>query len=365
MKLPIGIQTFERIQKEGFLYIDKTKQIHRVLSQGNYFFLSRPRRFGKSLLLSTMKSLYEGRKDLFEGLWIENNWNWERQMPVIHVQFASQGVRTLGLEKAISSMLTEVGEELDIKLHKKGVDVQFKELIRTAAKQSVTGKVIVLIDEYDKPIIDNLDDIPQANANRDILKRFYSVLKDSDPYLELVFITGVSRFAKTSIFSDLNNLMNLTIHRNAMDLLGITQEEIKTYFSDKIQEIAINENITYDQLFDEIRHWYNGYSWNGKVKVYNPFSLLSYFVAEQFQNFWFETGTPTFLVKAMRDEGVYNINETIVSEANLNSFDYENLSVYTVLFQTGYLTIQEQLDLGIYQLTYPCLLYTSPSPRDS
>ena len=226
MKLPIGIQTFSEIRENGYLYIDKTKQIKNVLNQGKYFFLSRPRRFGKSLLLSTMKSLYEGRKDLFEGLWIENNWNWERQLPVIHVQFASQGVHTLGLEKAIETMVRHLAKDLNISLEGQSYDTLFKELIQKATQQSDSGKVVLLIDEYDKPIIDYLDDIPQANANRDILKRFYSVLKDSDPYLELVFITGVSRFAKTSIFSDLNNLMNLTIHRSSMDLLGITQDEV-------------------------------------------------------------------------------------------------------------------------------------------
>ena len=275
MKLPIGIQTFERIREEGFLYIDKTEQIHRVLSQGNYFFLSRPRRFGKSLLLSTMKSLYEGRKDLFKGLWIEDNWNWERQVPVIHVQFAKSDYQGKGLDNAILDIVNANAKKMGVELEETSFKSRFVELIQKSAQHSVAGKVVLLIDEYDKPIIDNLDNIPQANINRDILKNFYSVLKDSDPYLELVFITGVSRFAKTSIFSDLNNLMNLTIHRKAIDLLGITQEEIKIYFSNKIQEIATNEGISYDELLDKIRHWYNGYSWDGKIKVYNPCLLYT------------------------------------------------------------------------------------------
>lgn len=300
-----------------------------------------------------MKSLYEGRKDLFEGLWINDHWNWEQQFPVIHVQFAKADYKGKGLDNAILDIINANAKKLEVKLEEESFKSRFDELIHKAAKQSSTGKVVLLIDEYDKPIIDYLNDIPQANQNRSILKSFYSILKDSDPYLELVFITGVSRFAKTSIFSDLNNITNLTIRRQAVQLLGITPEELESYFSEAIAGIAQEQNITKEELSEKIRHWYNGYSWDGKHKVYNPFSLLSFFLAREFDNFWFETGTPTFLVEAMRNEGVYNINETIVSEANLNSFDYENLSVYTVLFQTGYLTIKEQLDLGIYQLTYP------------
>ena len=354
MKLPVGIQTFAEIREEGYLYIDKTEQINNILTKGKYFFLSRPRRFGKSLLLSTIRSLYECRKDLFEGLWIADKWNWEEKYPVIHVQFASQGIRTLGLEKAITTMFKYLGkQELDISLENESYDTQFKELIFKAAQNSPTGKAVILIDEYDKPIIDYLDDLPKAKENRQILKNFYSILKDSDPYIELVFITGVSRFAKTSIFSDLNNIMNLTIHPLSLDLLGITQEEVEKHFSDRIEKIAEKSSLRPEALKQEIKHWYNGYSWDGETKVYNPFSLLSYFLTGKFRNFWFETGTPTFLVNAMRERKMYKIEKIRASDATLDGYDIESLNTTTILFQAGYLTINKEVRLGVYELVYP------------
>ena len=354
MKLPVGIQTFAEIREEGYLYIDKTEQINNILTEGKYFFLSRPRRFGKSLLLSTIRSLYECRKDLFEGLWIADKWNWEEKHPVIHVQFASQGIRTLGLEKAITTMLKYLGkQELNISLESESYDTQFKELIFKAAQNSPTGKAVILIDEYDKPIIDHLDDLPKAKENRQILKNFYSILKDSDPYIELVFITGVSRFAKTSIFSDLNNITNLTMRRQAVELLGITQEEVSLHFTESIQDIAKEQGISAEELTEQIRFWYNGYSWDGKYKVYNPFSLLSFFMAREFDNFWFETGTPTFLVKAMQKRRMYNIDRMRATDSTLDSYTIENLNTTTILFQTGYLTIKQKIAQGAYELQYP------------
>ncbi len=353
MKLPIGIQTFSEIRDRNLLYIDKTKQIHGILTSGKYFFLSRPRRFGKSLLLSTMHSLYEGRKDLFEGLWIADKWNWEKTYPVIHIQFASQGYRTIGLEKAVFQMIEQVAKFLNISLESEGFSSRFKELIQKAAENSPSKKAVVLIDEYDKPIIDYLDDIPQATENRKILKSFYSVLKDSDPYLELVFITGVSRFAKTSIFSDLNNLQNLTLDETAVDLLGITYQEVEQYFTERLHFLAQKKKTTFDDLHEQMRYWYNGYSWDGALKVYNPFSLLSFMKAGQFQNYWFETGTPTFLINLMVNRKVFQIENLRVPDTTLSSYDIEYLQTPTLLFQTGYLTILRTYPMGVYELTYP------------
>ncbi len=350
MKLPIGIQTFSEIRERGYLYIDKTKHIHTALSAGKYFFLSRPRRFGKSLLLSTIQSLYEGRKDLFEGLWIKDHRDWEKQHPVIHIQFSQSDYQGKGLDMAIVEELQRNAKRLNITLEKDTVKSSFVELIKKASEQN---KVVILIDEYDKPIIDYLEDIPQVNANRQILKNFYSVLKDSDPYLELVFITGVSRFAKTSIFSDLNNLKNLTMHPAASDLLGITQEELQHYFYEGVNQIASKAGVTPDVQLERIRHWYNGYSWDGETRVYNPFSLLSYFDAKRFKNYWFETGTPTFLIHIMRKERDFDITDITASEEALDDYDLEHLNAITVLFQTGYLTIKKQIYGGLYQLGYP------------
>ncbi|PSR11078.1 MAG: AAA family ATPase, partial [Bacteroidetes bacterium] len=209
MKYPIGIQDFRKLREGGFVYVDKTQHIFNLLQGGNYFFLSRPRRFGKSLLLSTMNELYCGSRDLFDGLWIQDQWDWEQQQrPVIWLKFASQGIRTMGLLAGLQHMLDSEAKRLNVVLTEQDFSLKFRELIKKAAGDS---KVVLLIDEYDKPIIDNLDHIPLAEANRDVLKSFYSVLKDSDPYIELLFITGVSAFSKVSIFSDLNNLSNLTL----------------------------------------------------------------------------------------------------------------------------------------------------------
>ncbi|MCB0595127.1 MAG: ATP-binding protein [Lewinellaceae bacterium] len=351
MKYPIGIQDFRKLREGGYVYVDKTEQIHQILRSGNYYFLSRPRRFGKSLLLSTMKELYSGSRELFEGLWVEEHWDWGQANPVIWLKFSSQGVKTMGLVPAIGKMLGETAHSLGFSLKETQYDLRFKELIQKAAKSS---KAVLLIDEYDKPIIDYMDDVEQAEANREVLKNFYSVLKDSDPYLELVFITGVSAFSKVSIFSDLNNLKNLSLHKDASELLGITSNELETYFDSTIRQIAERQKVEAEVLFEKVKGWYNGYSWDGINKLYNPFSLLNFLDGEKFHNFWFATGTPTFLVKEMRKQRYYDIDRVEVSESQLSAFDFQNLDPITVLFQTGYLTIDFYDErFRTYRLRYP------------
>lgn len=342
MKYPIGIQDFRKLREEGFVYVDKTQPLCQILRNGGYFFLSRPRRFGKSLLLSTMKELYSGSRDLFEGLWVEDHWNWEQTNPVIWLKFSSQGVRTLGLVPAIQRMLSEIAASLNIELKEESYDLKFKELIIKAAEYK---NAVLLIDEYDKPIIDYLDDIPKAEANREILKNFYSVLKDCDPYLQTVFITGVSAFSKVSIFSDLNNLENLSLSASAFTLLGLTHQELERYFPELLQTVDV----------EKMKTWYNGYSWGGETKVYNPFSILRFFKEScRFHNFWFETGTPTFLVKEMRKHRYYDVESIEASEHQLSAFDFKRLDPITVLFQTGYLTIDSyDQRFMTYHLRYP------------
>ena len=342
MKYPIGIQDFRKIREEGFVYVDKTEQIFRILKNGQYFFLSRPRRFGKSLLLSTLKELYSGQKALFEGLWIEDQWDWTSTHPVIWLKFSSQGTGTLGLEKAIHNMLDEAAQILGVRLPETSYDQKFKSLIQQTGKEQ---KVVLLVDEYDKPIIDYLDDMEQAEANRAVLKNFYSVIKDSDPYLELVFITGVSAFSKVSIFSELNNLENLTLSRFAHTLLGITQKEIERFFPEQLEKAD----------YEKMKSWYNGYSWGGEERLYNPFSLFRFFKEEySYQNFWFETGTPTFLVKEMRKHGYYDVEQAEATPEQLTSFHVGALDPIGVLFQTGYLTIDHfDETFQQYILRYP------------
>lgn len=349
-KLPIGIQTFEKIRTEEFLYVDKTEAIHRLLMAGDYFFLSRPRRSGKSLTLSTIKSIYMGQRDLFAGLWIADQWDWEKVHPVIHISFSSIGYRTLGLEAAIEAELRLLGEQLGVLLQEEGIDRILRELIRKLADN---GKVVLLIDEYDKPIIDYLDDIEQAKLNQSILKTFYSVIKDSDSYIEFLLITGVSKFSKVSIFSDLNNLTDITLHRHFAALTGYTQVELEENFVPYMAEAESYLAVDRAELLAQLRHWYNGYSWDGRTYVYNPFSILSFFQQSEFRNFWFETGTPTFLLKLIREQWLYKLDDLTVSEHTLTSYDIEALQAVPILFQTGYLTIKAKERFGLYTLDYP------------
>ena len=275
MKYPIGIQDFRELREGGYVYVDKTAQIHRILTGGKYFFLSRPRRFGKSLLLSTIKELYAGSRELFEGLWIEDQWDWGHTNPVIWIKFSAIDYQQKGLYGALTEEMERIGAALGISLKTETLKDRFKELI-DQAKQKYGRKAALLIDEYDKPIIDYLDDVEKAESNRAVLKNFYSILKDSDPYLELVFITGVSAFSKVSIFSGLNNLYNISLTDLAEELLGITQEELESYFEEPLRQAAEKNKLSFEELLKKVRRWYNGYSWTGESKLYNPFSLLSF-----------------------------------------------------------------------------------------
>jgi len=346
MKYPIGIQDFRKLREEGYVYIDKTRQLYETLGNGNYFFLSRPRRFGKSLLLSTLHELYCGNRELFKGLWIESNWDWEtRKRPVIWLKFASFQYKYNPIREAIRVGLQEEAKRLEVSYPVDDGTHPFATLIRNTYKK-YGQKVVILIDEYDKPIIDYLDDIPQAEANRDGLKWLYSALKDNDPYIELLFITGVSAFSKVSIFSDLNHIANISLEPIAYTLLGITQQELEEVFA---EPMAVHDK-------EKVKRWYNGYSWGGTERVYNPFSLLRFLNSGLFNNYWFETGTPTFLIKEMKKQQYYDVSGFQTAVSDLNNFDFTRLSPITVLFQTGYLTIKkyEPEDL-LYTLDYPNL----------
>lgn len=349
-KLPVGIQTFSKLIDENYLYVDKTALIYRLLRSGGYFFLSRPRRSGKSLTLSTIASIYRGERALFASLWIEDQWDWNKVHPVIHLSFSGIGYQTQGLEGAIEAELRLVGSQFGISFEQIGIDRIFAELLR---KLSVQGKVVLLIDEYDKPIIDYLDKPAQAIRNRHTLKTFYSVIKDADPYLEFLLITGVSKFSKVSIFSDLNNLYDITLDRTFASLTGYTQAELESSFAAYMPAAEQQLGLNRTELLAQLRHWYNGYSWDGVTYVYNPFSILCFFRKLEFSNFWFETGTPTFLLKLMREQWLYKLNDLTVTERTLTSYDIEELQAIPILFQTGYLTIKAKDRFGQYTLDYP------------
>ncbi len=354
MKYPIGIQDFRKLREGGFVYVDKTKHIHQLLQGSKYFFLSRPRRFGKSLLLSTIRELYEGQQHLFKGLWIHEHWEWETaKKKVVWLKFSSQGMKTLGLIPSLNEMIRKEAERLNVHLTEQAYDLRFRELL---AKAAAGSRVVLLIDEYDKPIIDYLDEQSTAEEHREVLKSFYSVLKDSDPHLELVFITGVSAFSEVSIFSDLNNLYNLTLTPQSRHLNGISQEELEHYFEQPLQQIAQQQGLSYEGLLQKVRLWYNGYNWTQNERVYNPFSLLSFLHAREFHNFWFETGTPTFLLKTARQYGYYDFSKKQASRLMLSEFELGQLHPLPILFQTGYLTLKSGPDrTGLYTLDYPNL----------
>ena len=348
-KLPIGIQTFENLIREGYCYVDKTPFIDRLASSGKYYFLSRPRRFGKSLFLSTIKAAYQGKRELFEGLHLYDHWNWETINPVVHISFGSGVMRTLSdVQVRFEAILQNHEREYGVTLQQEDLRERFTELI--AALEEKTGhRVVVLIDEYDKPILDNIEKQDLAVTLREELKNYYSVIKDADPHVEFVLITGVSKFSKVSLFSGLNNLEDITINATYSSICGYTQNELGTIFHDYIQDVDI----------DQVQNWYNGYNWLGE-KVYNPFDILLYLKNKKFSNYWFETGTPAFLIKLM-EQGKYHIPDIESFQAGeeiVGSFDIEDITLETLLFQTGYLTLTGCEQIGSftqYGLGYPNL----------
>ena len=302
------------------------------------------------LTLSTLKALYQGQKELFNGLWVQDHWDWTQIHPVVHISFSSIGYKELGLEKAIEIQLKEIAATAKIVLKKQGVSQLFEELIK---KLATKNEVVLLIDEYDKPIIDYLDDLPQAKENQKTLKSFYSIIKDTGSAIRFLMITGVSKFSKVSIFSELNNLTDLTIHPKFTTLVGYTQAELEHYFAEELEELTGVLAPTKAELLALIKTWYNGYSWDGKNLVYNPFSILSFFGAGEFQNFWFSTGTPTFLINLLKERNFYQLEKTEVGQAAFDSFDIEKIETYSLLFQTGYITIKAKEPFGLYVLDYP------------
>jgi Predicted AAA-ATPase/PD-(D/E)XK nuclease superfamily len=346
LKLPIGIQDFLELRTGNFVYIDKTKLIYPLVTGSKTYFFSRPRRFGKSLLVSTLRYLYEGRRDLFKGLWIEKHWDWDTKHPVIRLSLDAIGHKELGLKIALLKALEQIAIEFDIELKENEPATRFQELIRAVADKH--GKVVVLIDEYDRPIIDflGLKTLAQAEANRAILKSFFSILKSEDVNIRFLFLTGISKFSKVSIFSDLNHLYDLSSDPDSMTLCGYTQEEIDHYFAPLLAQMPPDTR-------DKMRDWYNGYSWNGQDFVYNPFSVLSFFKARNYQNFWFSTGTPTFLVERLNHDFQYALENMEVDIQALEAYELDTLNPIPLLFQTGYLTIKAQTAFDTVILDYP------------
>ena len=352
-KLEIGIHSFKERILRNCIYVDKTQYIYELISRESNCFLSRPRRFGKSLLISTFKELFSGTKELFKHCWIYDKIEWI-EYPILHLDLIKVDYKTLGLEKALSVKIDLLAAQFNIKLTSESSKGKLGELIELLAKEK---KVVVLVDEYDKPVIDYIENIPEAEKNRDILKNFYSILKAQSSDIRFLFITGVSKFSKISIFSDLNHLKDITIHPRYSKMLGYTQDEIQQFFSSYITEWEKKNNEKRDILFEKLKDYYNGYSWDGVNFVYNPFSILSFFDNYQFNNYWFATGSPTFLVNILKKTGALieryehmMVNGTFFEKFDIGPIGVNNIS--PLLFQTGYLTIKEIKD-DTYTLSYP------------
>ncbi|WP_044413864.1 ATP-binding protein [Thiomicrospira microaerophila] len=349
-KLPIGIQTFSEIREDDYVYVDKTGIAHALLQNYKYVFLSRPRRFGKSLFLDTLRNIFEANKSLFRGLAIENQWNWDVSYPVIQISFAEGKIKSFkDLEDKFEEIFIYNQQRLGITCQFEARDRRcFSELIRKAHAK-YNQKVVVLVDEYDKPILDNITNTPLAQEIRDGLVNFYSVIKGSDEFLRFAFLTGVSKFTKTSIFSGLNNITDISLDKPYGDICGYSQQDVETTFAPYLEGVDM----------DRLKEWYNGYNFLGN-RMYNPFDILNFIAKDHtYSNYWFESGTPTFLIELIKKQSYFlpNLANLRVDQKLLNSFDIENLDLEVILYQSGYLTIgnvtQDEDDDIIYTLVVP------------
>ena len=288
-KLPIGIQTFREIREEDCYYVDKTPYIQRLAHEGKHYFLSRPRRFGKSLFVDTLKELFEGNEPLFEGLAIHGHWDWPVRYPVLRLDFSRGNYRTPGyLHQSLMAQLDAVERQTNVASDYSTGPERFGHLLE-ALHHRTGQRVVVLVDEYDKPILDALDAPETARANRDYLQGLYSTVKFADAHVKFTFLTGVSKFSKVSLFSGLNNLTDITLNPYYSAVCGYTDADLDTVFEPELADLDRKA----------IRDWYNGYNWRGAEKVYNPFDILLLFFHREFDAYWFETGTPSFLIETL------------------------------------------------------------------
>ena len=357
MLYPIGIQSFSDIREGGYVYVDKTSQIYSLASTGKYYFLSRPRRFGKSLLVSTMEAYFQGRKELFKGLAIEKlEKNWTAS-PVLHLDLTGSRYNS------VDDLLVSLDQHLLAWEGEYGVDkvfdnpaARFKAVIESAFKK--TGqKVAILIDEYDKPVVDNIDNPDLMDSFRRELQGFYSVIKGRDGFIRFAFLTGVTKLGKMSVFSSLNNLMDISMDLRYSDICGISENELKAYFDDSVAELAESNELTKDECYAKLKSMYDGYHFHHKASgVYNPFSILNTFNANEFKMYWFETGTPAFLVRYLQ-KGQYNldnISKDDVPADALTGTNYVRPEPITLMYQSGYLTISGyNSEFQTYTLDYP------------
>ena len=353
---PVGIQNFESLRRDGYFYVDKTAKIYELARTGRYYFLSRPRRFGKSLLVSTLEAYFQGKKELFDGLAVQELEKEWKRYPILHLDLNTEKYDTAeALDKKLELALSEWESLYGSNPHEKSLATRFEGTIKRAAAK--TGeRVVILIDEYDKPMLQAIGDEDRQQAYRGTLKAFYGALKSQDGNIKFALLTGVTKFGKVSVFSDLNNLMDLSRDHRYFDICGISGEELLRDFSDDIRELAAANGQTFEQAIGQLKEYYDGYHFNQySPGMYNPFSILNTFAKKTYGSYWFETGTPTYLVELLKKSD-YDLEEMSHVETDADVLD----SIFTddnpipVIYQSGYLTIKGyDKEFGIYELGFP------------
>jgi len=358
-ELPLGIQNFKEIIEGNYIYVDKTQYIYNLLKQAKYYFLSRPRRFGKSLLLDTIAEALKGNKELFKGLWIYNSDYAFKKHPIIRLDMSNIANKTPdALEESLSFYLKICYEAEGFIYEESIASNAFLKLIMLLHGK-YGERVAVLIDEYDKPILDHIDDIKLATENRKALSGFYGILKSMDPYLRMTFFTGVSKFSKASVFSALNNLKDITMSEDYAEICGIPINCLEEYFGEHIAQLKTHARFKQsDNITDEILAWYDGYSWDGENRLINPFSLLNFFSEKKFEYFWYTSGTPGFLIGILKNkpESFLSLKSLELSERALDTFEIERMQIEPLLFQSGYLTVKKLLPgkgVSVYSAGFP------------
>ena len=347
--LPVGIQDFPKLRQKDAYYVDKTPLIRRLVDKGDYYFLSRPRRFGKSLLLDTLKSLFECDEELFRGLDIHDHWDWSKPYPVVRLSFDGNYDSPADIEGDIIEQLVSAERRYGLD-HATTSDTGPRRLrsVLDRLHQSTGQPVVVLVDEYDKPILDTLDNTEMAKTNQKYLRGFYGIIKDSARQVHFVFVTGVSMFTKASLFSGLNNLEDISLDPNYGTICGYTEGDLDRVFAPELSGLSR----------DQIRTWYDGYNWLGGERVYNPFGLLLLFRSRRFRPHWFRTGSTRFLFDKLIEESItpMDLENRMTDMELVSKFDVEDIEIEALMFQTGYLTIAEELgdeDDDLYRLDYP------------